>query len=119
MVWRLNVTMSGCHIHPEATIGAALRLPHPTGIVIGVGARIGHCVTIYQNVTLGRGLRDVEYPVIEDEAIIFPNSVIAGAIVVGRRAVVGAGSVVIADVPPDSIVTGNPARVLRMRSQES
>jgi acetyltransferase-like isoleucine patch superfamily enzyme len=57
--------------------------------------------------------------VIEDEVVIFPNSVVVGGITIGARAVIGAGSVVIADVPADSIVTGNPAKLLRMRSHDS
>lgn len=119
LLWRINVWSSSCHIHLDAVVGRALRLPHPTGIVIGKGARIGHSVTFYQNVTLGRGLQDERYPVVEDEVTIFPNSVVVGGITIGRRAVIGAGSVVIADVPANSIVTGNPAKLLRMRSHES
>src|ERR1700757_397738 len=114
ILWRMNVWSSSCHIHLEAVVGRAVRLPHPTGIVVGKGARIGHSVTLYQNVTLGRSLKDERYPVIEDEVVIFPNSVVVGGITIGAREVIGAGSVVIADVPADSIVTGNPAKLLRL-----
>jgi serine O-acetyltransferase len=119
LLWRWNVILSGCLIHPEAKIGIALRLPHPTAVVVGTGARIGNFVTIYQGVTLGRGLNDERYPTLAEGVVIFPNSVIAGGVTVGRGAVVGAGSVVLADVPANAVVTGNPARILRMRNADS
>jgi serine O-acetyltransferase len=118
LLWRLNSVLSGCLIHPSSVIGPAFRLPHPTGVVVGEGAHIGSGVTLYQNVTVGRGLNDERYPVLEDEVIIFPNSVVAGGLSIGRGAVVGACSAVIADVPPGAVVSGNPARILRMRSAQ-
>jgi serine O-acetyltransferase len=116
LIWRWNAAISGCLIHPSAVIGTAFRLPHPTGVVVGEGARIGRGVTLYQNVTVGRGLNDARYPVLEDEVTVFPNSVIAGGLSIGRGAVIGACSVVIANVPSGAVVSGNPARILRMRA---
>ena len=113
LLWRLNVAHSSCHLHLESDIGPGLKLPHPTGVVIGAGVRVGAGVTIYQNVTLGRARREERFPVIGDGVIVFPNAVIAGGISVGRQAVIGAGAVVMADVPEYAVVAGNPAQVIR------
>lgn len=90
-----------------------LKFPHPVGIVIGAGVVLGNEVTIYQNVTLGqvRG----GYPEICNGAILYANVVVCGPVRVGERAVVGAGSVVVSDVPDGAVVAGTPARILRMR----
>jgi serine O-acetyltransferase len=117
LVWRLNVVLTSCHIHPEASIGKAIRLPHPTGIVIGVGAQVGNDVTIYQNATIGRGLRDDRYPAIGDGAVIYPNAVVVGGIRIGRRSIIGAGSIVLGDIPDDVVASGSPAKVLRVQSK--
>ena len=52
------------------------------------------------------------YPIVEDDVVVFPNSVITGRITIGRCAVVGAGSIVLKDVPPGATAVGNPARIL-------
>jgi serine O-acetyltransferase len=114
LLWRLNTLASACHLHLDAVIAPGLILPHPTGIVIGSGAHVGTAVTIYQNVTLGRGLRDDGYPTIGEGAVIYPGTIVVGGIIVGQRAIVGAGSVVIRDVPDGAVVAGNPARILRL-----
>lgn len=106
----------GCYLSLRARIGPGLRLPHPIGIVIGEGVVIGESCTIYQHVTLGarrrgdwqRGL----YPFVGDNVVLFAGAVLAGAIRVGDRSTVGANSVVLEDVPPESTAVGNPARVL-------
>ena len=115
LLWRLNVAASSCHLHPDAVLGAGLTLPHPSGIVVGRGSRIGESVTLYQHVTLGRNLRDERYPVIGDGVVIYAGAVVAGGVAVGARAVIGAGAIVVDDVPEDAVVGGNPARVLRMQ----
>lgn len=104
----------GVHLSSEAVIGTGLKLPHPTGIVIGSGVTIGNHVTIYQNVTLGRKDKDADdYPTIGDGSIIYANAVVLGAVTIGRDCRVGANSVVIHDVPDGSTVVGAPARVVR------
>lgn len=114
VIWRWNVSRSGCHIHLDSKLGPGLMLPHPVGIVIGAGAEIGANATIFQTVTVGKTGKSETYPVIGDDVTIYPNAVIIGPIRVGNRAVIGAASVVVKDVPDDAIVAGNPARVLRI-----
>jgi len=116
LIWRFNVFQSGCYMHLYANVGHSLLLPHPVAVLFGEGAIIGDRVTLYQNVSLGRGMSDGRYPTIEDDAVICPNTVIIGGVIVGKHALVGAGSIVTKDVPPYAIVAGNPARVLRIRA---
>ncbi len=111
-VWSWNVRRSGCHLNLASDIAPGLFLPHPVGIVIGEGVRIGAGATIYQNVTVGR-TASPRYPSIGAGATLYPNAVVIGPIAIGERAVVGAGSVVLKDVPPGAVAAGNPARIVR------
>lgn len=88
--------------------------PHPVGIVISKDAKIGTECRIYQNVTIGKknGLNNEKAPVIGNKVKIYPNSVIIGDITIGDNAIIGAGSVVIHDVPKNSVVAGNPAKII-------
>jgi serine O-acetyltransferase len=105
--------LTGCYLNPKAKIAGGLNLPHPIGVVIGDGVTVGKNVRIYQNVTLGsRAVGTDAYPLVEDDVTLFPNSVITGHITIGRGAVVGAGSIVLKDVPPGAKAVGNPARIL-------
>ena len=82
-------------------------MPHPIGIVIGAGARIGENCVIYQNVTIGRKYRDIaEYPNIGDNVIIYCNSVLIGDINVGKNSVIGCNSVVLKSVDENSKCVG-------------
>jgi len=103
--------MSSCHISQAAEIGPGLRLPHATGVVIGMGSRLGKGVTIYQNVTIGAKEGEVTaYPVIGNDVTIYAGAVIVGAIRIGDGAIVGANSVVLQDVASGCVVVGAPAR---------
>jgi serine O-acetyltransferase len=105
----------GCYISWKARIARGVRIPHPTGLVIGDGVVIEEDVTLYQHVTLGaRRLGDSrrgEYPVIRQGAVIFAGAVVVGPIEIGQGAVIGANSVVLHSVPPGSTAAGAPARV--------
>ena len=108
--------VTGVEIHPAARIGEALFIDHGAGVVIGETAEIGDKVTVYQGVTLGgtgfaRGKR---HPTVEDEVVIGSGAKLLGPIRVGRGSKVGANSVVIHDVPPDSTVVGNPGHPVRV-----
>ena len=113
VVWRSLVANRGCYISLKASIGHRCKLPHAVGVVIGDGVKVGDDVTLYQNVTLGRAHSDLpSYPVIENGAEIYCGALVAGNVTVGRNAIVGANSVVLTDVPPDSLAVGCPARIL-------
>lgn len=97
-----NIDFSG-----STFVGNNLCIPHPHSIVIGGGVVIGNNVTIYQNVTIGRKNKDIpEYPTIEDNVIIYCNSIILGNVKIGKGAVIGAGSIVLRDVAPGERVCG-------------
>lgn len=92
---------------------------HPVGVVISKSAVIGKNCGIYQNVTIGDGKLNPKTnrtaPIIGDNVIIYANAVVIGGITIGDNAVIGAGSVVLNDVEANTIVAGNPARVIRKK----
>lgn len=97
----------GCIISPKAKIGENLILPHPIGIIIGEGVKIGDNCVIYQNVTLGRKNRDIpDYPTIGKNVIIYCNSTVIGNVKIGDNSIVGCNTVVMKSVEKDSICTG-------------
>lgn len=99
------------------SIGKGFRLPHPTGIVIGDGAVIGDNVLILQNVTLGKKkLKEAGTPTIGDGASVLAGAAILGNVKIGKNAAVGANSVVLKDVPENSIAVGIPAHILTSKS---
>jgi serine O-acetyltransferase len=107
-------------IHPAACIGQGLFIDHGTGVVIGETAEIGDDVTLYQGVTLGgtgfaAGKR---HPTVQDNVTIGSGAKLLGPITVGHGAKIGANSVVITDVPPNSTVVGNPGHVVRVEGRK-
>jgi len=112
----VTTTVTGIEIHPAARIGRGLFIDHGAGVVIGETAEVGDDVTIYQGVTLGgtgfaRGKR---HPTVGDEVMIGAGAKLLGPIEVGGRSKIGANSVVIHDVPPNSTVVGNPGHPVRV-----
>ncbi|MGO2019115.1 serine O-acetyltransferase [Psychrobacter sp.] len=102
-VWRNTLIMKhSIDIGRGFHIEKGLRLPHPIGIVIGGGARIGNNVTLYHFVTLGKNKGC--YPTIEDNVIIFTSSVVVGPIKIGEAAIIGALSYISKDVSANEIV---------------
>lgn len=111
----LQYAVAASDISPQAILGTALHLPHPTGIVIGAGAVVEDQVWIFQQVTIGshgRAGDEKGYPVIGRGARLYAGCKILGGIRVGEEAVVGANAVVLADVPAGKTAVGIPARVL-------
>lgn len=105
---------TGVDIHPGATLGRRLFIDHANGVVIGETAIVGDDVTMYQGVTLGgtgkgHGKR---HPTVCDGVFIGNNANVLGDITIGENSRVGAGSVVLSDVPPDSTVVGVPAHIV-------
>ena len=111
--------VTGVEIHPAARIGDDFFIDHGSGVVIGETAEIGDRVTLYQGVTLGgtgfaRGKR---HPTVEDDVTIGSGAKLLGPITVGHGAKVGANTVVIEDVPPNSTVVGNPGHPVRVEGR--
>jgi serine O-acetyltransferase len=108
--------VTGIEIHPAARIGDGFFVDHGAGVVVGETAEIGDDVTLYQGVTLGgtgfaTGKR---HPTVEDNVTIGSGAKLLGPITVGHGAKIGANSVVIHDVPPNSTVVGNPGHPVRV-----
>jgi serine O-acetyltransferase len=115
----LSKVATGVEIHPAAEIGDGLFIDHGAGVVIGETAEIGDNVTLYQGVTLGgtgfaRGKR---HPTVEDDVVVGSGAKLLGPIKVGHGSKVGANSVVIHDVPPNSTVVGNPGHPVRVEGK--
>ena len=108
--------MTGCDIHPGAKLGRGLFIDHATGLVIGETTELGTNVTLYQGVTLGgtgkeKGKR---HPTIGNNVVISCGAKVLGSFKVGDNSKIGAGSVVLHEVPPNSVVVGIPGRVVAM-----
>jgi serine O-acetyltransferase len=111
--------ITGVEIHPAATIGSDFFIDHGSGVVIGETAEIGDRVTLYQGVTLGgtgfaRGKR---HPTLDDDVTVGSGAKLLGPVTVGRNAKVGANTVVIEDVPPQTTVVGNPGHPVRVEGR--
>jgi serine O-acetyltransferase len=105
---------TGIEIHPGATIGRRLFIDHGLGVVIGETAIVGDDVTLYQGVTLGGTGKEhgKRHPTIEDSVVIGGGAKVLGNITVGRNCRIGAGSVVLRNVPEDSTVVGVPGHII-------
>ena len=106
--------LTGIEIHPAARIGRRFFIDHGMGVVIGETAEVGDDVTLYQGVTLGGTSLGGEkrHPTLGNDVVVGANASVLGAIVLGNGVRVGAGSVVVRDVPANSTVVGIPARVV-------
>ncbi len=105
------------YISRKCSIKIGLQLPHPVGIVIGEGVKIGTNAVIYQHTTLGGARRGDwqanRYPSLGDNIVLFAGVVIVGAVNVGDNCIVGANSVVIKDIPSNSTAVGAPSRIIK------
>ena len=106
--------LTGIEIHPGATIGRRLFIDHGLGVVIGETAIVGDDVTLYQGVTLGGTGKEhgKRHPTIEDDVVIGGGAKVLGNITVGRNCRIGAGSVVLRNVPENSTVVGVPGHII-------
>lgn len=109
------VRLTGIDIHPAARIGRRCFIDHGVGVVIGETAVLGDDVLIYQGVTLGGTGKDTgkRHPTVQDRVMISAGAKVLGPITVGHDSKIGAGSVVLKDVPPFSTVVGVPGRVVK------
>ncbi|MBD7939234.1 MULTISPECIES: serine O-acetyltransferase [Cytobacillus] len=113
LVSQISRFFTGIEIHPGAKIGRRFFIDHGMGVVIGETCEIGDNVTVYQGVTLGgtgkeKGKR---HPTIKDNALIATGAKVLGSITIGENSKIGAGSVVLHEVPPNSTVVGIPGKV--------
>src|SRR6188768_3767576 len=115
----LTRSVTGVEIHPAAEIGEEFFIDHGSGVVIGETAEIGDRVTLYQGVTLGgtgfqRGKR---HPTLGDNVTVGSGAKLLGPIEVGHGAKVGANTVVVEDVPPNTTVVGNPGHAVKVEGR--
>lgn len=101
-------------------VGPGLALNHGWGLVVSPGTRIGSNVTLFHGVTLGRrdriskdGIRSTEYPVIESDVWVGPHAIIVGGVTIGRGSRIAGGAFITENVPPYSIVSGNPGKIVK------
>ena len=114
------VRKTGIEIHPGAVIGDNFFIDHGNGVIIGGTAVVGNNVTLYQGVTLGGTGKEhgKRHPTIGDNVMISAGAKIIGSFKIGENSKIGAGSVVIEEVPPNCTVVGVPGRIVRRNNQK-
>lgn len=111
---------TGIEIHPGATIGKGLFIDHGSGVIIGETTVIADNVTLYQGVTLGGTGKEQgkRHPTLEDNVMVSAGAKILGSFTIGENSKIGAGSVVLEEVPPNCTVVGVPGRIVRMDNKK-
>jgi serine O-acetyltransferase len=120
VVSQLNRFVTGIEIHPAAEIGEGFFIDHGSGVVIGETTEVGNNVTLYQGVTLGGTGKETgkRHPTLRDNVTVGAGAKVLGSVTIGENTKIGAGSIVIHDVPPNSTVVGNPGRPVRERGRK-
>ena len=123
MLHRLACQLAAVDVPWRTAIRGGFCLYHGWGAVITEGAQIGSNVTMFHGATLGQrdridraGARHTAYPIVEDDVWIGPNAIIVGGVRIGRGSRVAGGAYVSEDVPPYSVVGGNPAVILKSQA---
>ena len=111
---------TGIEIHPGAQIGKGLFIDHGTGVIIGETTVIGNNVTLYQGVTLGGTGKETgkRHPTLKDNVMVSAGAKILGSFTIGENSKIGAGSVVLEEVPPNCTVVGVPGRIVRRENKK-
>ncbi len=114
LISHLGRLLTGIEIHPGAQIGQQLFIDHGMGVVIGETTVIGDNCHLFQGVTLGgtSTRHEKRHPTLEENVVVGAGAKIIGAITIGANSMVGAGSVVVSNVPPNATVVGIPAHVI-------
>jgi serine O-acetyltransferase len=109
----LSRFLTGIEIHPAAKLGPGLFIDHGMGVVIGETAEVGENVTLLHGVTLGGTSlkKEKRHPTLGDSVVVGAGAGIFGAFTIGSDSRIGAGSVVVREVPPNSVVVGVPGRI--------
>lgn len=111
---------TGIEIHPGAVIGKGFFIDHGSGVIIGETTIIGDNVTLYQGVTLGGTGKETgkRHPTLEDNVMVSAGAKILGSFTIGENSKIGAGSVVLEEVPPNCTVVGVPGRIVKRDNQK-
>lgn len=114
VISQISRFFTGIEIHPGAVIGRRFFIDHGMGVVIGETCIIGDNVTLFQGVTLGGTGKESgkRHPTLEDNVLVATGAKVIGSITIGKNSKVGAGSVVLKDVPPNATVVGIPGKVV-------
>lgn len=111
---------TGIEIHPGAQIGKGLFIDHGNGVIIGETAIIGDNVTLYQGVTLGGTGKEIgkRHPTLRDNVMVSAGAKVIGSFTIGENSKIGAGSVVLEEVPPNCTVVGVPGRIVKRENRK-
>ena len=111
---------TGIEIHPGAQIGKGLFINHGNGVIIGETAIIGDNVTLYQGVTLGGTGKETgkRHPTLRDNVMVSAGAKVIGSFTIGENSKIGAGSVVLEEVPPNCTVVGVPGRIVKRENRK-
>ena len=114
------VRKTGIEIHPGATIGKGLFIDHGSGVIIGETAELGDNITLYQGVTLGGTGKEQgkRHPTLRDNVMVSAGAKVLGSFTIGENSKIGAGSVVLEEVPPNCTVVGVPGRIVKMDNKK-
>ena len=110
------VRKTGIEIHPGATIGKGLFIDHGSGVIIGETAELGDNITLYQGVTLGGTGKEQgkRHPTLKDNVMVSAGAKVLGSFTIGENSKIGAGAVVLKEVPPNCTVVGDDQKIPRM-----
>jgi serine O-acetyltransferase len=121
MLYLMNVVLFGADLSQRAIVGPGFTLPHPVGVGLGAGARIGRDVHIFKGVTLGTagiGGPTDGFPTVGDGCRLLDGCKLLGPVVIGKGAIIGANCLVMRSVPSYAVVATAPARVVRREPPE-